>query len=139
MQLKLAKAAREGMGKKYEAVTTALTDLEEHIKQMLSQKPSQSVTWLPKDDEDEDSVKIGWLTPAPKSQGVVQSALDYAKQLSEKVFRGFQSATVATTYLPGHLREGANQGYQYAQEMYSTLKPVSAIEFFIVMAKCTYL
>lgn len=127
-QLKLAQAARDGVDKQYQTVTSAMKDLEEHIKQMmLSRQQSQAVmSWLPKEDEDEESVNVGWLIPAQKPQGVVQSSLDYAKQLSEKVFRGFQSVTVATTYLPGHLKGGATQGYQYAQEMYSTLKLVSS-------------
>lgn len=116
------------MDKQYQNVTSALKDLEGQIKQLLSRQQSQTgMSWLPKDDEDEDEgVKVAWLTPASKPQGVIQMSLDYAKQLSEKVFRGFQSVTVATTYLPGNLRQGATQGYHYAQEMYSTLKPVSS-------------
>lgn len=127
-QLKIAQAARDGMDKQYQSVTSALKDLEDQIKQLVSRQQSQTgMSWLPKDDEDEESVNVGWLTQASKPQGVLQSSLDYTKQLSEKVFRGFQSVTVATTYLPGHLKGGATQGYQYAQEMYSTLKSVSSL------------
>ncbi len=109
------------MDKQYENVTSALKDMEDHMKQVLSlQSGSVSKRWPPEDDDEE--MKVDWL--APKSQGPMQSSLDYAKQLSEKVFHTFKSVTVATTYLPGHLRGGATQGYQYAQEMYSTLKPV---------------
>lgn len=112
------------MDKRYQTVTTTLKDLEDQLKQLLSRKPyAVDVSWLPKDDDEEDSMKIEWLNP--KSQGVIQSSLDYAKQLSEKVFHTFQSVTVVTTRLPSHLKGGATQGYQYAQEMYSTLKTVS--------------
>lgn len=108
-------------------MTTALKDFEEQIKQLLSRQSNvESVSWLPKDTEDDEGeVKVDWVTP--KSQGIVQSSLDRAKQLSENVFLAFKSVTVATTYLPGHLRERTTQGYQYAQEMYSTLKEVSAV------------
>lgn len=121
--LKLAQATRDGIDKQYHNVTSALKDLEEQIKQLLSRH--SSTNWLPdSDEEDDNEVKADWLTP--KSQGIVQSPLDYAKRLSEKVFHTFKSVTVVTAYLPSHLRGGANQGYQYAQEMYSTLKPVQS-------------
>lgn len=130
LQLKLAQAARDGMDKKYQTMTSALKELEGQIKQLLSR---QSSSLLVKDeDDDEEGVKVEWLTPTP--QGAIQSSLDYAKQLSEKVFRGFQSATVATTYLPGHLKGGATQGYQYALEVYSTLKPVRVLDMKCVIA-----
>lgn len=111
------------MDKKYQTVASALKDLEDQIKQLLSRQ--QRPNLLPEGDEDEDSVNVELFT-LRKPQGALQSSLDYAKQLSEKIFHGFQSVTVATTYLPGHLKEGATQGYQYAQEMYSTLKSVSS-------------
>lgn len=124
------------MDKQYQTVTSALKDIEEQIKKLLSrQSSSVGMSWLPK-DSDEDDEKDDWLTSKP--QGIMQSSLDYAKQLSEKVFHTFQSVTVATTYLPSHLKGGATQGYQYAQEMYSTLKPVSfcVICYIIVHNNC---
>jgi hypothetical protein len=111
------------MDQRYQSVTTTLKDLEGQIKQLLSRQ--SNVNWLPKDTEDEDEVKVDWITPT--SQGVVQASLDRAKHLSETVYHGFKSITVATTYLPGHLKEGTTQGYQYAQEMFNTLKQVSAV------------
>lgn len=117
----MAQAARDGVDKQYQTVTSALKDLEEQIKQLLSRKAKNTeMTWPPKDDEED--TKIEWLSPKP--QGILQSSLDYSKQMSEKVFHTFQSVTVATTYLPSHLKGGAIHAYQYAQEMYSTLKPV---------------
>lgn len=111
------------MDKRYLSVTAALKDLEGQIKQLLSRQSSAgSASWLPKDTDDDTEVKVDWITP--NSQGIVQSSLDYAKQMSETVFHAFKSVTVATAYLPSHLGEGATQGYQYAQEMYYTLKPV---------------
>ena len=80
-----------------------------------------SVSWLPKDNEVED--KMEWLNPRPK--GTLQASLDYAKQLSDKLFRTVQSVTTVTTLLPKQLQDGASKSYQYTQEMYSTLKPVS--------------
>ena len=113
------------MDKRYQAVTLALKDFEEQLKQILSrQSKSVKVEWPSKDDEDEEGVKVEWLDPKPQG-GYIQSSLDYAKQLSEKVFHTFQSVTVVTDYLPSRLKDGATHGYQYAQELYSTLKPVS--------------
>ena len=110
------------MDKRYQDVTSALKDVEERIKLVLSRQSSGvGMSWLSK-DTDEDEVKIEWLTP--RSQGLVQSSLDYAKQLNEKVFHTLKSVTAVSAYLPSHLRGGATQGYQYAQEIYSTLKPV---------------
>ena len=112
------------MDKRYQTVTSALRDLEEQLKQLLShQSKSAETTWPSKDEEEEEGVKVEWLDPKPQG-GYVQSSLDYAKKLSEKVFHTFQSVTVVTTYLPSRLKGGATQGYQYAQEMYTTLKPV---------------
>ena len=114
------------MDKQYQSVASALKDLEEQIKQLLSRQSGvEHVSWLPKDDDDDCEVKVDWITP--NSQGIVQASLDRAKQLSETVYHTFKSVTVATTYLPSHLRKGTIQGYQYAQEVYSTLKQVSAI------------
>ena len=126
--MKLAQATRDGMDKRYQTVTSALKDLEGQLRQLLSRHSNTMGTSWPAstdDDEDDNEVKVTWLTESASSQGILQSSLDYAKQLSEKVFHTFKSVTVATTYLPSHLRGGATQGYQYAQEMYSTLKPVS--------------
>lgn len=124
LQLKIAQAARDGIDKQYNTVTSALKDLEERIKLVLSrQSNNEGASWLPK-DSDED-VKIEWLNPKP--QGTLQYTLDYAKQLSEKVFHTFQSVTVTTAYLPRHMKEGAIQAYQYTHEMYSTLKPVNTL------------
>ena len=115
------------MNKQYHNVTSSLKDLEDQLKQLLSHYSNSSSTssgtsWSG-DDDDESGVKADWAA-APRSEGIMQSSLDYAKQLSEKVFHAFKSVTVATTYLPGHLKGRTAQGYQYAQEMYSTLKPV---------------
>lgn len=99
--------------------------MEDQLRQLLSRHAGTGevgVSWLPKDGEEEDN-RIEWLTPRP--QGTLQASLDYAKQLSEKVFHAFQAVTVATTYLPKQFKDGAGQSFQYAQEMYSTLKPVS--------------
>lgn len=121
----MAQAARDGMDKRYQTVTTALRDLEQQLQRLLSrQSKSAEASWPPKDEE-EEGVKVEWLDPKPQG-GYVQSSLDYAKQLSEKVFHTFQSVTVVTAYLPSHLKGGATQGYHYAKEMYSTLKPVSS-------------
>lgn len=119
----MAQAARDGMDKQYQVVTSSLKDLEDQIKQLLSRQSRSEGDWPPKDDGEEDGVKVEWLDPKPKD-GYMQASLDYAKQLSEKVFHTFQSVTVVTTRLPSHIKGGATQGYQYAQEMYSTLKAV---------------
>ncbi len=100
------------MEKNYQAVTSSLKSLEDQIKQLLSQQCSF--------DEKADGEGVELVKP----QDTLQSSLDYAKQLSDKVFHSFQSITVATSYLPHRMSGGANQAYQYAQEMYSTLKPV---------------
>lgn len=120
------------MDKRYQSVTSALKDMEEQIKQLLSHQ--SKVGWPSKssdDEDDDDAVKVDWITP--NSQGIVQSSLDYAKQLSEKVFHAFKSASVATTYLPSRLRGGATQGYQQAQEMYSTLKSVKILRVLLAL------
>lgn len=130
------------MDKRYQAVTLALKDYEEQLKQLLSRQKSVKADWPSGDDEDEDSVKVEWLDPKPQG-GYIQSSLDYAKQLSEKVFHTFQSVTVVTDYLPSRLKDGATQGYQYAQELYSTLRPVgftcmhSSIIHFIIIGSYT--
>lgn len=124
--LKLAHAARDGLDRQYQTVTSALKDLEDQIKQLLSRQAATGeggASWLPKDGEEkEEDNRIEWLNPRPR--GTLQASLDYAKQLSGKVFHSFQSVTVATTYLPKQLKDNAGQAYQYAQEMYSTLKPI---------------
>ncbi len=138
-QLKLAQAARDGMDKRYQAVTLALRDLEEQLKQLLSrQSKSVEMDWPSKDDE-EEGVKVEWLDPKPQ-EGYMQSSLDYAKQLSEKVFHTFQSVTVVTDYLPSRLKDGATEGYQYAQEMYSTLKPVgfTVVHPYLICSFCIH-
>lgn len=113
-------------------MASALKELEEQIKQLLSRQSNvENVSWLPKDTDDEDDeVKMDWITP--NSRGIVQASLDRAKQLSETVYYTFKSVTVATTYLPSHLRKGTIEGYQYAQEVYSTLKQASTVRMLIL-------
>jgi len=97
--------------------------MEGQLKQVLSrQSSSVGSQWLPPNDSDDEGPKIDWLSPKPPRR-IMQTFLDYAKQLSEKVLHSFK---VATTYLPGHVKKGAAQGYQNALEMYSTLKPASS-------------
>ncbi len=87
-----------------------------------AQEGENKITWLP--DETEEDRQIQWLKPQPSR---LQSTLDYAKQLSERVFSGLKSVSSATSYLPHHMKEGATQAYDYAQEIYTQLKPVSCL------------
>ena len=83
-------------------------------------KGEEKISWLPEETEEEDEIQ--WLSPKPKSR--LQSSLDYAKQLSERVYTASQSVAGAATYLPHQLKDGATRVYVYAQELYTTLKPV---------------
>lgn len=118
---------KEKAGQHYETVSTALKDLQDHVKEMLSrtaQGEQGKVAWLP--DETEEDHQIQWLKPQATASRL-QSTLDYAKQLSERVFTGLKSVSTATSYLPHHLKGGATQAYDYAQELYTQLKPVSCL------------
>ena len=119
----MAHDLRDKAGQHYQSVATAIKDLEGHIKEMLSRtaQGEDKVNWLP--DETEEDNEIQWLKPQPVSR--LQSTLDYAKQLSEKVYTGLRSVSGATSYLPHHLKGGATQAYEYAQELYSHLKTVN--------------
>lgn len=121
-QLKLSRDLREKAGQQYENISSTLKDLQDHVKEMLSrtaQGEENKVTWLP--DETEEDSQIEWLKPKPTR---FQSTLDYSKQLSERVYSGLKSISGATSYLPHHLKGGATQAYDYAQELYTQLKPV---------------
>lgn len=123
-QLKVAQAAREGMGKQYQNMQTALKDLEAQLKSLLSrQAKEEGVSWLPEESgEGEDDIQ--WLIPK-QNKSRVQATLDYAKELSERVYGTFQSMARATSYLPHHLKGGTSQAYAYAHELYMTLKSAS--------------
>ena len=120
VQLKMVQTARDGLDRQYETVTTALKDLEDQIKQLLTRK-SADTDEVKEGGEDEDSV-VPWMNPP---RGTLQASLDYAKQLSEKAYNSFGSVNVASRLLPQHLKESAGQAYHHAHDMYSTLKPVS--------------
>jgi len=123
----MARDLRDKAGTQYGNLTTAIKNLEGHVKEMLCQSAQgeDKVSWLPDESEGPDD-QIQWLKPyQPVSK--VQATLDYAKQLSGKVFSGFQTVYGATSYLPHHLKGGANQAFEYAKELYTTLKPVSGL------------
>lgn len=82
------------------------------------------VEWLPDQSAGEDD-EIEWLKPRPTSR--LQATLDYAKQLSAKLYSGLGSVSSVTSYLPHQLKDGASQAYDYSKEMYSHLKSVSSL------------
>ena len=94
---------------------------------MLSRKaPGEDpqADWL-QEETGEQEGEIKWLNPKPKTR--IQAALDSAKALSERVYCAFRYVASATTYLPHQLKGGATSAYEKAQELYSTLKPVSRL------------
>ena len=127
----MAKELREKFGEHYQTFTSTVKEVEDRVKEMLtrSAQGEDKINWLP--DESEDDDQIQWLKPQPVSR--LQATLDYAKQLSEKVYGGFRSVSGVTSYLPHQLKDGATQAYDYSQEMYSHLKSVSSFKTFVVL------
>ena len=126
-QLKLARAAREGIEKQYASVHGAVKDMEAQLRSLMKGQPTEeSVAWAKateaEDEEEEEDIQ--WLTPK-EERTRVQASFDYAKQLSEQVYCRLQTVAKATSLLPHHLKDGATQVYGYAQELYTTLKAVS--------------
>lgn len=120
----MVQAAKDGLDRQYDTVTTALKDMEGQIKQLLTRKAAsteEEEVCVKEGGEDEDSV-VPWMKPP---RGTLQASLDYAKQLSEKAYNSLGSVTAASRLLPTNLKESAGQAYRHAQDMYSTLKPVS--------------
>ena len=133
----MAQIAREGVDRQYNNLQDTVKELNSKLRALLRQHAkkddAEQTSWLPEESGDEEEDEIQWLTPKPK--GSVQSALDYTKQLSERVFTAFQSVSQAITLLPHPLKGGASQAYSYAQELYTTLKAVKTHSILYEMAK----
>lgn len=122
----MAQTAREGVDRQYNHLQDTVKELNSKLRALLHQHAekdgAEQTSWLPEESGEEED-EIQWLTPK-KPKGSLQSALDYAKQLSERVFTAFQSVSRGITLLPHPLKDGASQAYSYAQELYTTLKAV---------------
>ena len=132
----MAQTVREGVDRQYNNLQDTVKELDSKLRALLHQHAkkdgAEQTSWLPEESGEEED-EIQWLTPKPK--GSVQSALDYTKQLSERVFTAFQSVSQAITLLPHPLKGGASQAYNYAQELYTTLKAVKTHLILYEMAK----
>ena len=120
----MAHSASDCVDKQYRQLQSSLKCVREQLGSLVVRSKTQeppTVTLLEESEEKEEEIES--LTPTEKAT-LLQGALDYAKQLSEKVFTAFQSVSKATTYLPHHLKTGATQAYSYSQELYTTLKSV---------------
>ena len=133
----MAQIAREGVDRQYNNLQDTMKELNSKLRALLHQHAkkddAEQTSWLPEESGEEEEDEIQWLTPKPK--GSVQSALDYTKQLSERVFTAFQSVSQAITLLPHPLKGGASQAYSYAQELYTTLKAVKTHSILYEIAK----
>ncbi len=77
----------------------------------------------PSGEESDDDIQ--WLSPKKdETKSFLQATLDYAKQLTERVYGALQSVARATTYLPHHLKTGTTQAYTQAHDLYMSLKSV---------------
>lgn len=127
-QLKIAQSTRAGVGYQYERAQDTLRSLEAQLKTLLSlqgKATGETITLVHEPSGEESDDDIQWLTPQEeKTKTFLQATLDYAKQLSEKIYGALQSVVQATTYLPHHLKEGATQAYTQAHDLYISLKPV---------------
>lgn len=121
--LQMAQNAREKASEHYKTLQVTMKELEAQIKTLLAKKATtdQQTSLLP---EEEGEKNIEWLDPKPK--GSIQAALDYAKQLSERVYTSLHAVTRATSLLPHHLKDSTTHAFGYAQEFYTTLKSAKA-------------
>ena len=120
----MAQSAREGVDKQYKHLQSSLKDVRQQLSSLVSRSKTQEEPAISLEEESEEKeVDLESMTPKEKVT-LLQGALDYTKQLSEKVFTAFQSVTKATSYLPHHLKSGATQAFTYSQELYTTLKSV---------------
>ena len=127
LQLKMAHGAYEGMDKQYKHLQSSLRNVRQHLGSLVTPSASTTardptVTLL--DDSEEKEVELESMTPKEKAT-LFQGALDYARQLSEKVHTAFQTVSTTTTFLPHHLKSGTSHALTYSQELYTTLKSVS--------------
>ena len=122
----MAHGAYEEMDKQYKHLQSSLRSIRGHLGSLVPTSSSSAqdpvVTLL--DDSEEGEVQLESMTPEEKAT-VFQGVLDYARQLSEKVYTTFQSVSSATSFLPHNLKSGANHALQVSQELYTTLKSVS--------------
>ena len=118
----MAHTCYEGVDKQYKQLQGSLKNIHQQPGSLMTcstTKQDPTVTVL--EDDDRKEVELESLTPKEKAT-LLQGVLDYTKQLSEKVFMAFQTAT---SYLPHHLKSGKTQAFSYSQELYTTLKSVS--------------
>ncbi len=137
LQLKIAQSARASVGHQYDRAQERLRSLESQLRSMLSLQEKVTGEALPEHSGDESDDDIQWLPPHEEEEAktFLQSTLDYAKQLSERVYGALQSVVKATTYLPHHLKIGAIQAYTQAHDLYTSLKGVSLPQYYL-MPRC---
>jgi hypothetical protein len=120
--LRMAHGCYEGVDKQYKQLQSCLKNVRQHLTDLVTHpKTAQDPTVVLLNDSDEKEIELESLSPTEKAT-LFQGVLDYAKQLSEKVFTAFQTVSTATTYLPHHLKTGTTQAFTYSQELYTTLK-----------------
>ena len=120
----MAQSARDGVDKQYKHLQSSLKDVRQQLSSLVSRSKTEEEPTISLEEESEEKeVDLESMTPKEKVT-LLQGALDYTKQLSEKVFTAFQSVSKATSYLPHHLKSGATQAFTYSQELYTTLKSV---------------
>ena len=135
----MAQSARDGVDKQYKHLQSSLKDVRQQLSSLVSRSKTEEEPTISLEEESEEKeVDLESMTPKEKVT-LLQGALDYTKQLSEKVFTAFQSVSKATSYLPHHLKSGATQAFTYSQELYTTLKSVRhGIVYSDVMLLCLY-
>lgn len=122
----MAHGAYEEADKQYKHLQSSLRSIRQHLGSLVT-TPTSATTQDPVvtllDDSEEGGVKLESMTPTEKAT-VFQGVLDYARQLSEKVYTAFQSVSSATSFLPHNLKSGASHALEVSQELYTTLKSV---------------